>query len=126
MRRVIVALVAAVVLGCKGADGATGPQGAQGPQGPQGPAGVEHVFTGIIGSAGTVTVSFPTAAGTDPTSPPATTCFVAQTPSSGVWLSVNQTTTSNGTCGLVFSAGHWSGSLLQVPPGWTAAFVVVY
>ena len=123
MRRVIVGLVAFMVLGCKGADGATGPVG---PQGPQGPAGVEHVFTGIIGSAGTVTVSFPAAAGIDPTSPPATTCFVTQSPSSGVWLFVNQTTTSNGTCGLVFSAGHWSGSLLQVPSGWTAAFVVVY
>ena len=126
MRRVIVALVAIVALGCKGADGVAGPQGPTGPQGLQGPAGTEHVFTGVIGSAGTVTVSFPPAAGTDPTSPPATTCFVAQVPSSGVWLSVNQTTSSNGTCGLVFSGGHWTGSLLQVPVGWTAAFVVIY
>jgi hypothetical protein len=126
MRSTILACVAAVALACTGADGATGPTGPQGPQGPVGPAGTAHIFTGIITSAGSVTVSFPAAAGADPTSPPATTCFVAQTPASGVWLSVNQTTSSNGTCGLVFSAGHWTGSLLQVPVGWTAAFVVIY
>lgn len=116
--------LAFIAMGCKGADGATGPAGPQGPQGPAGAAGTPHVFTATI-SGGAAIAAFPAAAGTNPLSPPATTCFISSNPSAGSWLAVTESSGSE-VCGIVFTSGHWSGSIFGVPNGWTAAWIVVY
>jgi hypothetical protein len=133
---------------CKGAEGPMGPagpqgqQGAQGPTGPQGPQGLPgpagasggtaHTFTAVavassVAPPGAANVTLPTAAGTDPTKPPPVACYEASNPSDGVWLAVGSTSSSfYPYCGLVFAGGHWSADILQMPVGWTAAFVVIY
>ena len=134
MKRLLVALAVAVSLAaCKGADGAMGPAGPQGPPGtnglpgPAGP-GTRIVITGVAGSSGTVTVTLPTAVGTNPLSPPAMACYLVSDPALGVWIAVNDGYWNVNTpwCAVSILSGVWRASMHNVPLGWTAAFVIVY
>ena len=132
MRRVMIALVF-MLAGCEGAAGPTGPQGptgAQGAQGAQGDPGVVNrlMMTGVPDTDGTVEVFFPESVGTSPSQPPALDCYVSSDPSSGIWIAVNDGywVTDSPWCALGFASGRWGAVMVNVPIGWTAAFVVVY
>src|SRR5262245_23993983 len=143
-------LLLALAAACKGADGATGPAGPAGPQGPQGPAGpqgpvgpagaqglpgpagpagaagTKFVGTAVVSTTGGASVLLPTAAGNNINQPPLMSCYMGST-TDNVWLSVAGTPSTVGAyCGLVFTNGRWGAAMLQAPPGWVAAFVVVY
>ena len=125
-----------ILSGCKGADGVTGPQGPAGPQGATGPQGLpgpagaagtnKLTLTGLVGTSGSAVVFLPAAAGTDLNRPPAMSCYLSSTTST-VWLSISGSSSStNPYCGLVFSGGTFTAVMNSAPPGWIAAFVVVY
>ena len=114
--------------GPQGPAGAQGPQGLPGPAGPSGApgAGTRIVITATVNSSGGAAVIFPAAVGNDINRPPAMSCYVGSV-TSNVWLAVAGTAGTTGTyCGLVFSGGVWGAAMSNAPPGWIAAFVVVY
>ena len=133
--RVRVAVMAMMLsaLGCKGAEGPMGPAGPVGPQGTQGlpgPAGppgtTRLVLTALAGASGDVTVILPAAVGNNPAAPPAVACYMRSPTTTTTWLAVNDGfSTTSAWCAVSFS-GTWSVSMLDMIPGWTAAFVVVY
>ncbi len=148
MRRLLAGLALALVA-CAGKDGASGPTGPQGPPGtqgatgPQGPAGTNGlpgpagtngtsatrlVLTAVAGASRAASAFAPPAAGTDPTKPPAMACYMTSDPSGGTWLSVAGSETTGPYCGLAFSTtrGAWTAVMLQIPVGWTAAFILAY
>lgn len=133
-----VALIVALAA-CKGADGATGPQGPAGPPGPPGPQGLpgpagpagaganKVVYTAVVNSSGSATVQLPSAVSADINKPPVMACYVTSTTSTA-WLAVSDGwgATSGPYCGAVFSNGAYTAVMNQAPPGWIAAFVVMY
>ena len=119
--------------GIPGTQGPTGPQGPPGVQGLPGPAGPQGaagpgtriVLTALVNASGSAAVALPAAAGTDINRPPAMSCYMGSVTSS-VWLSVaGSPSTTVAYCGLTFT-GTFTAVLNAAPPGWVAAFVIVY
>jgi hypothetical protein len=123
--RVLVALVLSTfaVVSCKGDAGPMGPAGPAGPGGP----GTKLLLTATVDGTGRANAVLPASAGTDPAKPPAMTCYVASSASAGAWVAVASAPSSTYPyCGLVFTGGTFTASMLQAPTGYTAAFVIVY
>lgn len=115
--------------GQQGAQGPAGPPGAQGLPGPAGAAGTRVVVTAIANSSGNAVAALPAGVGSDPTKPPTMSCYETDTPATGTWLSVAGTPGATGSfCAAVFNTTTrvWNATMLQMPSGWTAAFVVVF
>ena len=123
-------LLLSFVLACEGPvgpEGPMGPQGLQGLAGEPGP-GTRFVQSVQMNSNGEATIDLPTAAGTNPTNPPAMSCYISDD-LSGVWLQVSDGWGSDTTrCGLVFvpNRGAFSAAIWNSAPRWWALFVVVY
>ena len=119
-------------IGATGATGATGANGAAGLPGPAGSngQGTKLVFTALADANYQVAVPMPAAVGLNPNVPPLMACYMGTPATSSVWLAVAGTQTAGGTyCGLIFSYGGngvWTARMLNMPAGWTAAFVVIY
>lgn len=134
------------LLACEGPMGPEGPSGPQGPQGPQGiqgipglpgpmgPPGPQGVpgpgtrvnLTATVLSDGSAAANIPAAAGTDPRRPPTMACYMTDNPNSGIWLAVAGSDSGGTFCGLGLGTSSWIALMIDAPPGWTAAFVVVY
>jgi hypothetical protein len=126
--------------GPQGAQGVQGPAGPQGPQGAQGPPGVQGLpgpagapgtgnilrITAAVGSNGSAQAILPLNVGTNINAPPVMSCYMGSVTSS-VWLAVaGSPNTSIAYCGLVYDGQGWVAVLNAAPPGWVAAFVVVW
>ena len=128
LRRTI-PLLAALLVACAGKEGPTGPVGPAGPKGDQGlPGPGQHLMvTAPANGTGGASVALPAAVGTDPTSPPAMSCYLTNNPASGVWISVGDGYSATSPyCGLVFGSGVWHAVMVHVPSGYTAGFAIVY
>jgi hypothetical protein len=120
---------------CTGPEGPAGPEGPQGPAGPTGPTGPQGPAGGSTRSSFFVTIAtdgyaeqgLPLSFGTNPAQPPLLACYISDVPTEGVWQPVADGFTSEDRtiCALVFDEGRWFAVLLNGPPGWTVAFVVV-
>jgi hypothetical protein len=85
------------------------------------------MVTGVAGASGGVAIPLPAAVGTNPSSPPALSCYTTDNPSSGVWVAVADGWSATSTfCGLVFSGGVWNAVMVNMDVGWTAGFIVIY
>jgi hypothetical protein len=124
---------------CKGADGAIGPAGPQGakgdpgiagPTGPQGPPGTTKItiVKQVPSGGGQINSgALPAAVGSDPSKPPAVSCYAAEF-QTGPWVAIED---GNGTstsiyCWLVFQNGAWVAVIQNMPGLWWVAWVIVY
>jgi hypothetical protein len=131
--RALLLFLSTLLLACEGKQGPVGPAGPTGPQGQPGlpgPAGANGttrvVLTSVIKADGSASVALPTAAGTDVNRPPAMSCYIGNS-AFAVWLSVAGSPSEDDPyCGLVFDRGTFFAFMDGAPPGWIAAFVVIY
>jgi hypothetical protein len=137
MSRVAVLMLGMVLAtACTGETGPTGPQGAAGPAGPQGPVGPQGPpGTGTMRSTYFVTIAadgyaeqaLPLAFGTNPAQPPLLNCFISDAPNEGIWQPISDGIGGEDptVCALVFDEGRWYAVLINAPPTWTVAFMVI-
>lgn len=126
MRLLVVGAVLSAA--CSGAEGPVGPPGPEGPAGPAGPSGAtRQTYFVTISAAGYAEQALPLALGTNPADPPLLACYIAEVRSEGLWQPVSDgfTTESRGVCALVFDEGRWFAVLVDAPPGWTVAFMLI-
>ena len=72
------------------------------------------------------TGTLPSSVGTDPSKPPAMSCYIAAF-QTGPWVAVNDGwSATTPYCYLVFQNGGWVAVMEQVPTLDWAAFVIVY
>ncbi len=117
-----------LAMGCSGAEGPAGPVGPEGPAGPPGPSGATRTtYFVTIDSSGYAEQALPFAFGTNPANPPLLACFIAEVRTEGLWQPVGDgfTTEGRGVCALVFDEGRWFAVIVNSPPGWTVAFMVI-
>ena len=117
-----------LVMACSGAEGPAGPPGPEGPAGPAGPSGATRsTFFVTIDSTGYAEQGLPLAFGTNPANPPLLACFIAEVRTEGLWQPVSDgfEATGRGVCALVFDEGRWFAVIVNSPPGWTVAFMVI-
>ncbi len=143
MGLLIVFIASTLLIACTGKIGPTGPAGPQGAQGIPGltglpgPAGTNGismtrlVVTGIANTNGGVVVTLPPTVGTNPLKPPSIAAYIVETPgattNAGLWLSVGDGYSAvSPYWGIKFIDGAWTVVMVNVPVGWTAAFVVVF
>lgn len=129
LRHVRLLVIGAVLsAACTGAEGPAGPQGPEGPAGPAGPSGAtRQTYFVTISAAGYAEQALPLALGTNPAEPPLLACYIAEVRNEGLWQPVSDgfTSENRGVCALVFDEGRWFAVLVDAPPGWTVAFMVI-
>lgn len=126
-KSVLVAVLVMLLAACEGATGPAGPMGPSGQPGSQGPAGpgTRQVFSGTIGSQGSVAVNLPAGAGTA-TNPPVMGCYVSN--DGNTWLVITDGFLDEGSplCALAQGPGHLVAALVNIPVGWFYRIVIVY
>ncbi len=127
-RQSLAVMTAFTLAACAGADGAAGPPGPEGPAGPPGPSGATRsTYFVTIDAEGYAEQALPLAFGTNPAEPPLLLCYIAETRTGGVWLPVSDgfSADTGSLCALVFDEGRWFAILVDAPPTWTVAFMVI-